>query len=215
LASSTKEQECLTTKLFLVYIRKLDIARRWVFVAKTIFSFESIEGGGLMRLTIQVIVMLFLSLFITINTSAESPEEIELSNGEVVQVFFEERSNGYRYEVEFENGHKYFYEETENLGYGGGSMELTNEEMDLADEAIDKYEQIYGGATTSNNSSSGNPLGIVFILFGLLGAIFPQVAWYLEVGWKLRDAEPSELALIANRVGGILASIVGLFLLLA
>ncbi|WP_223701774.1 DUF6199 family natural product biosynthesis protein [Sutcliffiella deserti] len=166
-----------------------------------------------MRLTIKVIIMIFFSLFITINTSAESPREIELSNGEVVTVFFEDRSNGYRYEVEFENGHTYFYEKSGNTGHGGGSLELTSEEMSLGEEAIERYEQIDGDAITSN-SSSGNPLGIVIILFGLLGAVFPKVAWYLEIGWKLRDAEPSELALIANRVGGILASIVGLFVLL-
>src|SRR5690606_39443575 len=70
-----------------------------------------------MRLTIQLVVMIFLSLFITINTSANSSEEIEVSNGEVVKVFFEPRSNGYRYEVEFENGNKYFYEKSEDAGY--------------------------------------------------------------------------------------------------
>ncbi|MGP4061522.1 DUF6199 family natural product biosynthesis protein [Halobacillus sp. H74] len=166
-----------------------------------------------MRLTLQVIVIIFFSLFIPINTSAESPEEIKLSNGEVVKVFFEKHSNGYSYEVEFENGHKYFYEKTGSTGLGSGTVEFTMEEIELAEEAIDKYEQINEGAT-SNNNSSGNPLGIVIIIFGLLGALFPQSAWYLEIGWQLRDAEPSELALIANRVGGILASIVGLFILL-
>lgn len=167
-----------------------------------------------MRLIIQVIIIMFLSLFITINTYAESPEEIELSNGEVVKVFFEEHSNGYRYEVEFENGKTFFYDKTGNTGVGGGSEELTKEEMDLAEEAMDKYEQLHGNAATSNNSSSGNLIGIVIISFGLLGAISPHTAWYLEIGWKLREAEPSELALIVNRVGGILTSIVGLFVLL-
>lgn len=158
-----------------------------------------------MRFTIQVIVMIYLSLFISINTSTEYPEEIELLNGEIVKVFFEERSNGYRYDVEFNNGHTYFDEKAGNMGTGGGSEKLTSEKRDLAKEAIDKYEQINGGTTRSDNNSSGKSLGIVIILFGLLGAIFPQAAWYLEIGWKLRDAEPSEFALIANRVGGILA----------
>ncbi|MCT2536263.1 hypothetical protein NC661_13495 [Aquibacillus koreensis] len=167
-----------------------------------------------MRLTIQLIVLIFLSLFITINTSAKSPEEIEISNGEIVKVFFEERSNGYRYEVEFENGHTYYYEKSGNTGHGGGSAELTSDEMNLAEGAINKYEQINGDATKPNSKSSGNPVGIVIILFGLLGAVFPQAAWYLEIGWKLRDAEPSEFALIANRFGGILAAIFGLFILL-
>ncbi|WP_416150168.1 DUF6199 family natural product biosynthesis protein [Salipaludibacillus sp. HK11] len=166
-----------------------------------------------MRLTIQVIVMIFFSFFISINTLAQSPQEIELSNGELVNVFFEQRSNGYRYEVEFENGHTYFNEKSGNIGSGGGSAKLTSEEMTLAEEAIDKFEQMNGAATRSNNNSSSILFGVVIILFGLLGAIFPQAAWYLEIGWKLRDAEPSDLALIANRVGGILASIVGLLII--
>nr|WP_186324875.1 DUF6199 family natural product biosynthesis protein [Paenibacillus bovis] len=49
---------------------------------------------------------------------------------------------------------------------------------------------------------------------GLLGAIFPHAVWHLEIGWKLRDAEPSEFALIANRVGGILVAIIGIFVFL-
>jgi|SRR5690606_11779511 len=166
-----------------------------------------------MRLTIQLVVMIFLSLFITINTSANSSEEIEVSNGEVVKVFFEPRSNGYRYEVEFENGNKYFYEKSEDAGYGGG-YELTSEEISLAKEAINKYEQKNGDATSYSSISFGNPLGIVIFLFGLLAVLFPQAAWYLEIGWKLRDAEPSELALIANRVGGILVALIGLFVFL-
>ncbi|MCZ0702952.1 uncharacterized membrane protein YidH (DUF202 family) [Natronobacillus azotifigens] len=84
----------------------------------------------------------------------------------------------------------------------------------MAEEAISKYEQINGAAGISNNNSSSNPIGLVLILFGIFGAIFPQAAWYMEIGWKVRNAEPSELALIANRVGGIVIAIVGLFVLL-
>ncbi|MFC5466039.1 DUF6199 family natural product biosynthesis protein [Lederbergia graminis] len=167
-----------------------------------------------MRLAIQLIVMIFLSLFFTMNTSANSPEEIEVSNGEIVKVFFEQRAKGYRYEVEFENGHRYFYEQSEDAGYGGGTYELTGEEMMLAREAIDKYEEINGDATIPSNNASKYLLGIVLFLIGLLGAIFPHATWYLEIGWKLRDAEPSEFALIANRVGGILVAIVGIFVFL-
>src|SRR5690606_27510871 len=108
----------------------------------------------------------------------------------------------------------YFYEFSGNMGHGGGSLELTNEEMILAEEAIEKYEQLNGNATATSNSSSGGPIGIILMLIGLLLAVFPYGAWYLEIGWRLKDAEPSDLALIVNRVGGILIGIVGLFILL-
>lgn len=168
----------------------------------------------LIKLIIQVVVMLLsFSFFITMNASARSQQTIELSNGETVRVSYREQHNGYEYEVMFENGRSYFYKRSGNSSSAGGSLELTDEEWKWAEEAISKYEQINGAASISNNSSS-NPIGLVLILLGILGAIFPQAAWYMEIGWKVRNTEPSELALIANRVGGIVIAIVGLFVLL-
>ncbi|MBB5171952.1 DUF6199 family natural product biosynthesis protein [Texcoconibacillus texcoconensis] len=166
-----------------------------------------------MRLVMIVVIFIFSLYFIPNDASAETLEEIELANGEVVEVLFEDRSNGYKYEVRFANGREYFWEQSGNTGRGGGSMALTDEEMDLAQQAIDEYEQIYGDPTTSNNQSSGNPVGIIFILGGLFSAFFPHAAWYLQIGWKLKDTDPSELALIANRVGGGIVAIIGLFTL--
>ena len=40
----------------------------------------------------------------------------------------------------------------------------------------------------------------------------PRAAWYLSVGWKLRDAEPSDTYLIMNRLGGGLAIFVAIIL---
>ncbi|WP_089752009.1 DUF6199 family natural product biosynthesis protein [Halobacillus alkaliphilus] len=158
--------------------------------------------------------LICISFSVNSNVTAEAPTEIELSNGEIVKVFFEGGADRYRYEVEFENGHKYYYEQTGNTGHGGGSGNLTMEEMDLGEEAIDKYKQLNQDTTISPNNSWGNPLGIVIILVGLFMTIFPYAAWYLEIGWKLRESHPSDLALIADRLGGILASIIGVFVLL-
>jgi len=157
-------------------------------------------------------MIFFLSFFITIDTSAESTEEVTLDSGEVVKVLFEKFSDGYRYEVEFDNGRHYYYQQSGNLGIGGGSFDLTEREKVLAEEAIKKYEQIHGDASTSNRS--GNSVGILIILLGLFGTIFPHAAWFLGIGWRLQDAEPSKLALIVNRMGGILLVIVGFFVLI-
>lgn len=165
------------------------------------------------RFIVRVITTIFLSFFIASYISASSQERIELSNGEVVSVFFEEHSNGYRYEVTFENGNHYYFERSGASGHGGGSLELTTEERHLAEEAIDQYEKIHQSAR-SRQQSSGNPIGLLFIFIGLFGVVSPHSAWYLEVGWKLRDAEPSEFALIAHRVGGAFIVLIGLFILL-
>ncbi|TFB19561.1 hypothetical protein E3U55_10390 [Filobacillus milosensis] len=66
----------------------------------------------------------------------------------------------------------------------------------------------------NNNDTSLDLIGFILILVGILSATFPYAAWYLEIGWKLHDTEPSEFALIANRVIGVFISIVGLFILI-
>lgn len=57
--------------------------------------------------------------------------------------------------------------------------------------------------------------GFLLIVFGALGAAFPYAAWYLSIGWKIEDAEPSEAALAVNRVGGVVAVIIGLIVLVS
>jgi len=66
---------------------------------------------------------------------------------------------------------------------------------------------------------SGTPpcfslFGLVFILFGLFAALSPETAWQLQEGWKFRNAEPSDLALVMTRIGGVFTIVVGLLLLL-
>ena len=59
--------------------------------------------------------------------------------------------------------------------------------------------------------SSGNPnifLVLVLLAVGLFNAIWPRAAWYLEYGWRYKNAEPSDLVLGLNRFGGIIAIIV-------
>ncbi|MGN0250750.1 MAG: DUF6199 family natural product biosynthesis protein [Oliverpabstia sp.] len=50
---------------------------------------------------------------------------------------------------------------------------------------------------------------------GAFNTAAPSVAWYLEYGWRYKNAEPSDLALGLNRVGGIIAIIVGILTLVA
>lgn len=53
-------------------------------------------------------------------------------------------------------------------------------------------------------------MGILLILTGIFNVFFPKAAWYLEIGWKVKDSEPSEGALILHRVIGIILCIVGI-----
>lgn len=56
---------------------------------------------------------------------------------------------------------------------------------------------------------------ILFLLFvGSINTACPQLTWHLDVGWKVKDAEPSEAALAWNRiVGVVLLVIAGIMIL--
>lgn len=48
------------------------------------------------------------------------------------------------------------------------------------------------------------------ILIGLFNVLCPKASWFLEIGWKIKDSEPSEGALIFNRVLGVIFCMIGL-----
>jgi len=56
-------------------------------------------------------------------------------------------------------------------------------------------------------------MAFVLILAGILSACLPKVVWWLAIGWKIKNAEPSKLAIILYRVGGFIQLLMGLALL--
>jgi len=57
--------------------------------------------------------------------------------------------------------------------------------------------------------------GFFLIAYGVVGIFFPRVMFFLDQGWAIRDAEPSDLFLILSRVAGIIMILVGLHLALS
>ncbi|MCA1292210.1 hypothetical protein LBW89_04150 [Paenibacillus sp. alder61] len=57
--------------------------------------------------------------------------------------------------------------------------------------------------------------GFLFIIMGLIAAIRPYSVWYLQLGWKFKDAEPSDLALRRERFAGFILVMVGVILLVS
>ena len=56
---------------------------------------------------------------------------------------------------------------------------------------------------------------IVLIIISLVAVFSPQTAWYWREGWQYRNVEPSDAALIAVRIGGVIGLIIGIVGLLA
>ncbi len=54
-------------------------------------------------------------------------------------------------------------------------------------------------------------IGLVVIVLGAVSAIVPEIGWHISEGWKFRDAEPSDAALLWTRISGIFCIVVGLY----
>ncbi|MFF2481048.1 DUF6199 family natural product biosynthesis protein [Paenibacillus sp. NPDC058071] len=57
--------------------------------------------------------------------------------------------------------------------------------------------------------------GFILFILGIVAVLSPNTAWYLSIGWKFKDAEPSDAALFMHRVGGIIGVVFGLILLVS
>ena len=55
-------------------------------------------------------------------------------------------------------------------------------------------------------------IGFILLFSGGLSAINPEAAWQWEIGWKVKDAEPSDAYLLYIRILGIVFCIIGLIL---
>ena len=48
---------------------------------------------------------------------------------------------------------------------------------------------------------------VIGIIASLVAVISPRTAWYLQEGWKYKNVEPSEGALVMVRIGGVVGVI--------
>ncbi|WP_128659386.1 DUF6199 family natural product biosynthesis protein [Paenibacillus sp. 598K] len=56
----------------------------------------------------------------------------------------------------------------------------------------------------------------LFIALAVLNIIYPAFGWYLRYGWMVKgESEPSEAYLVMSRIGGIIALVMFLLLLLS
>lgn len=116
----------------------------------------------------------------------------------------------------YPDGSSYGWTRTENGGYGGYSLDY-DEEKYIAGNVL--YDILIDGNPDRNSrtiTNSGNVFAaIILIIFGIWNLISPESLWYLNHGWKYKNAEPSEIALAVGRVGGIVALVVAIMLLIS
>lgn len=57
--------------------------------------------------------------------------------------------------------------------------------------------------------------GLILMVFGIISAVSPQSAWYISIGWKFKDAEPSDAALAMHRITGVIGVVIGIILIVS
>lgn len=114
-------------------------------------------------------------------------------------------SSKYRMEVTYPDGSTYWQHMSGNVGTGGWSDDYDRKRY------VDG-ETLCFVLKSAVPKSRTYPLYVIglLIIVGLISAAFPQVVWYCSYGWRYRDAEPSEAALLVCRGTGVLALVIGI-----
>lgn len=128
-------------------------------------------------------------------------------DGYVCQFEVSRRGESVEFDVTYPDGSTYWWSESGYGGSGGWSDDYDPDKYVAGDVLWD----VLGLSVPTKSDGSGRyiGLGLILILLGAVHAIRPQTMWYLSYGWRFKDAEPSDLALFAERAGGIVAIVAG------
>lgn len=117
----------------------------------------------------------------------------------------------YRIDITYPDGSTYWWNGGSSTGFGGWSGDWDNL-YDYADGGV--LREILVEKAPGGTADSVKILAAIFIMaVGAVGIFFPRAAWYLGYGWRFKNAEPSDIALVFGRVGGVVATAFGFFVL--
>ncbi len=177
----------------------------------------------LRRLALPTLLALLLCLFAGCGQSEPAllnGKELRLADGIAAY-----DGNQYPYQknqgsitVTYPNGYAYSRTFYDNGSSGAWSMPLDGDLSAITqagypegDELVDAILQL---DPMPKDKTGGLWFAVICWLLGLWGLTSPQSMWYVGYGWRFRDAEPSDAALIAERIGGGLVILLGLIVLL-
>lgn len=117
-------------------------------------------------------------------------------------------SSRYRIEVIYPDGSTYWQQMSGGAGTGGWSDDYDRERY--ADGNTLCF--VLKSAVPKSRTYPLIAVGLIIIV-GLINVAIPQAAWYCSYGWRYRDAEPSEAALLVCRGTGVLALVIGIVMI--
>lgn len=122
-------------------------------------------------------------------------------------------SDGYTLEITYPNGATWSCEESHAGGTMGWSDDydvkgVTYPTGDTLQQVLDEARVLSFTANVGTASEKSLLVFLVLLILGGFSLFYPYGAWYLERGWYYKDAEPSEAALVFNRIIGIIVLVI-------
>lgn len=137
-------------------------------------------------------------------------ENSTISDGtNTYQYTFYQTSSGYDADIIYPDGSTFFVKKGQNGRAAGWSNDYDSHRYVDGDTLCAVLEE----CLVSKISVEKILVIIVLFILGIFNAIWPQAAWYVERGWRYRNAEPSGAVLVIHRLLGIAALIGGIVLI--
>lgn len=181
----------------------------------------------------QVILLMVIILLLSLLSGCSSQQNSMTIDGKSVTLNLERREiqvddQVYRYvtdeaqiEIEYPNG-MVFRRVYETEGTVDDWIK-TSETVDVA--YLDKMGYLepnvlinqvirFSPDSESDQKDSPSALGVFLVTLGILNVLFPKWFWNIQYGWRYKNTEPTDTAINIQRLGGIIAIIVGFILML-
>lgn len=121
--------------------------------------------------------------------------------------------SGYSVTFTYPDGESYTWRQDDRVGSGSASLDFDFSKYPDGMELQSVLERETPRSAEKKEKNVG--LILLLLVIGVINTAWPKAAWYLEMGWKIKDAEPSEAALGVSRLTGVIALIVAAILILA
>ena len=127
---------------------------------------------------------------------------------------YEADGSGYSVTFTYPDGEKYTWKENGSSARGETSLDFDSGKYP---DGMTLHNVLERSPSAKSEKGSTKNVGlIVFLLVvGVINTVWPQAVWYLDVGWKVKDAEPSEAALTSERVVGVGILIIAAVMIIA
>lgn len=183
-----------------------------------------------MKATVFAVLMLALSLFVACAKQEQSDtytvtlgntiytvdtQNNTISDGSNTYGFSVSGSvTGYDVEITYPNGSTYWWHEDNSgtglSGYGGSSGDY---DTSLYPDG-DTLKSVLKEQSPRQTSDKNGFLIFLLLAVGIFNTVSPRTAWYLSYGWRYKDAQPSDAALVIGRISGIAALVIGVVMLI-